>query len=69
LIDEVIDLEIFVVVTPGVEECLSHLDPAKVTDELYDGVVGDENDWRVVEEWAADLGYGYVDTVICFKTF
>ena len=35
-VDQVVDLEILVVVTPGVEERLGHLDPAQVSDELQD---------------------------------
>ena len=49
-VDQVVDLEILVVVTPGVEKRLGHLDPAQVSDELQDWEPGQEDDRRVTNE-------------------
>ena len=35
-VDEVVDLEVFIVVTPWVEKSLCDLDPAEVANELQD---------------------------------
>jgi hypothetical protein len=60
-IDEVVDLEVLVIVTPGVEQRLCNLDPTKVTDELDDGVVGDVDGRRVEEERVPAVRQGDVD--------
>ena len=42
-VDQVVDLEILVVVTPRIEKSFGYLDPTKVTDELKDAEPRDED--------------------------
>lgn len=66
-IDEVVDLKILVVVAPRIKQRLGNLDPAKVTDELNDGVVWKENDGCMTVERAPAVYYCYVDAADRFN--
>ena len=60
-INEIVDLEVLIVIAPGIEKCLSHLDPAKVTNELDDGEDWDEHLWSVSKERIPGVRDGHVD--------
>ena len=47
-VDQVVDLKVLVVIAKRVEQCLCHLDPAAVADELQDGEDGDVEVWGVL---------------------
>ena len=49
-VNEIIDLEVFVVISPRVEQRLSHFDPSHVTDEFEDGKNRNVNVRRVTIE-------------------
>ena len=49
-VDQVIDLEIFVIVAPWIEQRLGHLDPTQVGDELDVGEDGDVHEWSVLRQ-------------------
>ena len=60
-INEIVDLEVFIVVAPGIEKCFSHLDPAEVTDELDDGKDWNVHLWGVNKERIPGVRDGHVD--------
>ena len=45
-LNEVVDVKIFIVITPWIEQSFSNLDPTNVTDELNDGEEGHEDDCK-----------------------
>ncbi len=49
-INEIIDLEVLVIIPPGIEQGFSNLDPTKVSDELDEGEDGNVDHWRVEVE-------------------
>jgi hypothetical protein len=50
-IDEIVNLEVLIIISPRVEQGLSHLDPSHVTDEFKDGKNRNVNVWRVTIKW------------------
>ena len=60
-VNEVVDLKVFIVIAPRIEERFRNLDPTHVTDELQDGEDRNVDIRRVVLE-RVDCGEGDVES-------
>ncbi len=50
-IDEIVNLEVLIIISPRVEQGLGHLDPSHVTNEFKDGKNRNVNVRRVTIKW------------------
>ncbi len=60
-VNEIVNLEILIIITPWIEEGFRNLDPAKVTNKLNDGEVRKVDGGSVTVVWASTCCQGYVE--------
>jgi hypothetical protein len=44
-------MEVFIIITPGIEQGISNLDPTKISYKFKDGKEGNVDTWGVASKW------------------